>query len=225
MSEDQPPPAAVPPPPPAVPPPPAAAVPPPPPGVRRPWGGLDPTTLRPTLVVAALIAGLFFGSQVLNEAIPVNAGGGNGNGPVAPGTPVAIGDASRITPLRGWTVGRLEGGGLRLEKGFVVVDLFEADFEGPAAELARAYVDEILRPAATQLSATEPEVATGQGGSAARLTYSGLFTGAEGTIEGEVTVFASGDLAVVADAWAPLGQLAPLLSEVHDMLDLIEVQP
>jgi hypothetical protein len=189
-------------------------------GPRRAWGGLDPTTRRPTLVVAALIAGLFFGSQILNEAIPANAGG-NGGGD--PGTPVAIGDVSRITPLAGWSVGRLDGGGLRLEKGFVVVDLFESSFSGTAGDLARGYVEEVLRPAATQLSATEPQVATGEGGSAARLTYSGIFTGADGTIEGEVTVFVPSGGAVVADAWSPLGQLAPLLPEVHDMLNTIEV--
>jgi hypothetical protein len=173
------------------------------------------------VIVAVLIAGLFFGSQILNEAIPVHAGTGGRD----PGTPVSIGPNSQITPLRGWSVGELEGGGLRLEKGYVAIDLLSPDLSGSAADLARAYVDEVLRPAAEQLTATDPEVATGEAGSAARLRYAGIFTGANGTIEGEVTVFVASGATVVADAWSPQGELAVLLGEVHEMLDTIEVGP
>ncbi|NJD28028.1 MAG: hypothetical protein FIA92_06985 [Chloroflexi bacterium] len=217
------------------PPPPPVAVPAPPPapasapasavaqqvaaGSRRVWGGLDPTTRRPTLAVAILIAGLFFGSQVLNEAIPANAGGFDGG----PGTLVSIGPNSQITPLAGWTAGRLEGGGLRLEKGYVAVDLFAPSASGTAADLARSYVNDVLRPSAEQLTATDPQVASGEAGSAARLQYAGIFSGANGTIEGEVTVFVASGGAVVADAWSPQGGLAPLLDEVHLMLNTIEV--
>jgi hypothetical protein len=183
------------------------------------WGGLDPTTRRPTLVVAALIATLFFGSQIVNEAIPARAGVDGRD----PGTPVAIGPDAQITPLAGWSVGELDGGGIRLEKGFVAVDLFEPDFSGTAADLAQGYVDQVLRPAATQLTSTQPQVATGEAGSAARLTYSGIFTGASGTIEGEVTVFIASGAAVVADAWSPQGELAQAIDEVHEMLNTIEV--
>jgi hypothetical protein len=190
------------------------------PAVGRAWSGFDPATRRPTLVVAILIAGLFFGSQILNDAIPANAGDGRD-----PGSPVAIGSASQITPLGGWSVAELEGGGLRLEKGFVAVDLFQVDVDAGAAELAVSYVDEVLRPVADQLTAGDPAVVADETGSAARLRYAGIFTGANGTIEGELTVVVTGGRAVVADAWAPQGELAIRLDEVHEMLGTLEIGP
>jgi hypothetical protein len=217
--------------PPPAPPPPAAVAPPAAPPIttvagqqvaavtRRAWGGLDPTTRRATLIVAAIIAGLFFGSQILNEAIPANAGSD------VAGQPVAIGQIASIVPLSGWIASPGDDGSVRLEKGYVALDLFPSAFSGAPGALANAYVEEVLRPAATQLTVSEPQVAIGEAGSAARLTYSGIFVGANGTIEGEVTVFVAAGGAVVGDAWAPQNQLAPLVGEVHDMLGTLEVQP
>jgi hypothetical protein len=171
------------------------------------------------VIVAVILASAFFGSQVLNEALPAAQ-----SDLVVAGEPIAIGDATEITPLTGWAATSLEGGGIRLEKGVVVVDLYQEAFGQNAGELAEAYLDEVLRPAATQLTASEPEVASGANGSAARFTYQGIFTGAEGAIEGEVTALKSGGQGVVADAWSSQGELGTLLEEVRQMIETIEVQ-
>jgi hypothetical protein len=92
--------------------------------VRRP--GLDPATRRQTFIVAIVIAALFYGSSVLNEALPANAAD---QGTVAiAGEPLTIGDGVRITPVGGWVSSpQKEGSGIRLEKGIVVIDPLPGD--------------------------------------------------------------------------------------------------
>lgn len=183
---------------------------------KRP--GLDPATRRQTFVVAAVLASLFFGSQVLNEALPAVAT------TVTPGEAIDIGDGARITPLGGWVASAHENSaGIRLEKGVVVIDLYPETVGGNASALAQAYLDEVLKAGATQLTTTEFEVATGDNGTAARFNYQGLFEGVEVPIEGEVTAVFIGAQGIVADAWSRQGDLGSLLGEVHAMLESVEV--
>lgn len=192
----------------------------PPPTVvaRRP--GLDPATRFQTIVVAAVIAVLFWGSQILNEALPASA-----QGQVAPGEAAEIGDGAWITPRTGWVASPHDNGaGIRLEKGVVVIDLFPETFGGSAGALAKGYLDQVLEPGATQLTVTDIEVATTAMGTAARFSYQGIFEGIEVPIEGEVTALFIGRQGVVADAWSRQGDLASLLGEVHAMLETIEVR-
>jgi hypothetical protein len=135
---------------------------------------------------------------------------------------VQIGDGPTITPLDDWVASGHEGGGLRLEKGVVVVDLF-TQASADAGELAALYRDDVLRDQATQLTPGEVETVATDAGSGARFGYQGIFIGISGAIEGEVTAFVSGGSGIVADAWAPQGRLGVALEEVHAMLDSIEV--
>ena len=179
--------------------------------------GLEPGTRRQTYIVAAVIALLFYGSQILNEALPANAAD------PPPGAPVAIGEATRITPLEGWAVTAHDNGfGVRLEKGIVVIDLWQESIGEDARELASAYLDEALRPDSSQFTSSEIEVATTPSGTAARFTYQGFFTGVEVALEGEVTAIFVDGTGVVADAWSRQGDLGDLLGEVHDMLASVE---
>jgi hypothetical protein len=179
--------------------------------------GLDPGTRRQTYVVAAVIALLFYGSQILNEALPANAAD------PAPGTPVSIGETTQITPLEGWSVTAHDNGfGVRLEKGIVVVDLYQEAVGEDARELAAAYLDEVLRPDSSQFTSSEIEVVTASNGTAARFNYQGFFTGVEFAIEGEVTAIFVDGTGIVADAWSRQGDLGDLLGEVHDMLASVE---
>ncbi len=208
----------------SLPPPDAPAVPPAPPSVavaRRAVGGLDPATRRQTVIVAAVLAALFFGTQVLNEALPAAAA--PGEIAAQPGNPVPISANWQITPVDGWVASTHDSGnGIRLEKGLVVVDLFPETFDS-AGDLATAYLDEALKANATQLNATAIETSTAATGSAARFTYQGLFPENDGAIEGEVTAIVVSGQGVVADAWAAQGDLAGQIDEVHQMLDTIEV--
>jgi hypothetical protein len=205
--------------PPAAPPPTA----PPPPSLAHRVAGLDPATRRQTFIVAAVLGTLFFGTQILNEALPAAADATTIE--VAPGNPVAIGSGWQITPLDGWAASPHDSGtGIRLEKGVVVVDLFPQEFES-AGDLAQAYLDQALKANATQLTATDIETATANNGSAARFTYQGLFPESDGAIEGEVTAIVVSGQGVVADAWAAQGDLGGQIGEVHQMLDTIQVAP
>ena len=197
----------------------APAAPPPAPAVstaRRAMESLDPATFRQTLLVAASIALLFFGSPILNEAMPAIAKD-------APGQPVSIGEHATITPLEDWVASELQGGGRRLEKGAVVVDLYPqaATAAGPLATL---YRDDVLKGQSTQLTTSELRTVASAGSSGARFEYQGIFAGVQGALEGEVTAYVSGGQGVVADAWSPQGRLGPALSEIHEMLTTLEVR-
>jgi hypothetical protein len=166
---------------------------------------------------------LFFGTQVLDEALPAAASPGAIQ--TSPGDPISIGTGWQITPLTGWEASAHDSGsGIRLEKGVVVVDLSVESFDS-AGDLAAAYRDQVLKADATQLTVTDIETATAAGGSAARFAYQGIFPESDGSIEGEVTAVVAGRSGVVADAWALQGDLGGSLAEVHQMLDTIETAP
>lgn len=214
----------------AAPPPPAGApdpvvTPPPvqaaPPALRGSF--LDPTSLRPTVIVAIIIAALFYGTQILNEALPAAAS----EVPVSAGGSVEIGQGATIAPVAGWVASAHDGGdGIRLEKGIVAVDLFAETFGSSAVGLAQGYRDEVLKADTTQFTATTIETFTSRNGtSGATFRYQGVFTGIDVPIEGEVTVLYDGGVGVVADAWTRQGDLDDALREIHDMVDSIEVRP
>jgi hypothetical protein len=184
-------------------------------------GGFDPGTRRQTLIVAAILAAMFFGTQVVDEALPAAAS--PGEIATAPGDAVPIGEGWQITPLDGWVATSHDSGsGIRLEKGVVVVDLFPERYDA-AGELATDYLNQALKANATQLTASDIETATEPGGSAARFTYQGIFQEADGAIEGEVTAIVAGGNGVVADGWSDQGDLGGALDEIHRMLETIEV--
>lgn len=217
-----PPTAAAPDPPPAVAPaavtPPAVA-PPPVPAARSRLGGLDSATRRQTFIVAAVIAGLFYGTQILNEAIPASA-----KDQAAAGEAVVIGDGARLTPLDGWVASPHDSGtGIRLEKGVVAIDVYPETAGGTAGALVEVYLEQVLKADATQLTTTDTQTATTTNGSAARFSYQGMFSGVDTALEGEVTAVFVGGQGVIADAWSHQGDLASLLDEVHAMLETIEV--
>jgi hypothetical protein len=181
----------------------------------------DPGTRRQTVIVAAILATLFFGTQILDEALPAAASPSEIS--TAPGDAVPIGDGWRITPLDGWLASKHDSGsGIRLEKGVVVLDLFPEQYDSASA-LATDYLDQALQANATQLTASDIETVTVPGGSAASFAYQGIFPESDGAIEGEVTAIVSGQTGVVADAWASQGDLGAALGEVHQMLETIRV--
>ncbi len=194
---------------------PGSAAPAPTPPARR--FGFDPATRRPTVIVAAVIAALFFGSQLVNEALP------GGTAVVAAGETVNVGGAVTLTAVAGWQRTDLESGGVRLEKGTVVFDLFPETVTSNGRGLAEAYLEQVLRAASTELTSTDFELATEGTSTGARFRYQGIFTGAEGPIEGEVTAVVNGGNGVVADGWTRQGNLDTLLEEIRRMVASIEV--
>lgn len=184
---------------------------------------LDASSIRPTVIVAIIIAALFYGTQILNEALPAAAS----DVPISASGTVAIGDGAVITPVSGWSASAHDSGeGVRLDKGIVSVDLFAETFGNDARDLAAGYRDEVLKADTTQFTATPIETFTSSNGTpGARFRYQGVFTGIDVAIEGEVTVLFDAGLGVVADAWTRQGDLDDALGEIHRMLQSVVVRP
>lgn len=201
---------------------------------------LDPQGIRPTVAIAVFLIAFFFGSQILNSVIPARGGGpvgpmptpipggptptpiGPGPTPIGPGPTAQPGGASSITigPMTvqvpaGWQVVQRPDGSPRLAKGNVAIDVASTSFDGDASSLYRAFVNQLLAPAASGFSATEPTlVSIGGGRPAARGIYTGIF-GEGGQVEGHLTALVVNGQGFVFDAWGPVGSLRPLLDEIE----------
>ena len=175
------------------------------------------------MIIAIIIAALFYGTQILNEALPAVAS----EVPVSAGGVVEIGGGSTITPVAGWSASAHDSGnGIRLEKGIVVLDLFTETFGSSARELAEGYRDQVLAVDTTQFTATTIEPFTSALGTpGAAFRYQGVFTGVDVAIEGEVIVLFDAGLGVVADAWTRQGDLDDAVDEIQAMAETIRVRP
>ena len=178
---------------------------------------LDPAGVRPTIAVAALIALLFFGSQLVNAVIPGTGDvGQSGDGGVDIGV-------IRVQLADGWYVSD-EAGGTRVAKGSVAIDILDVDFEGDPSSLYEGFVAEALAPNATGFEATDPAlVVVGGGMPAARGGYAGIF-GQANEVEGQLTAFVVEGHGYVFDAWSHVGGLTRLLPEVELMIDSVQVR-
>ncbi|HEY7600462.1 MAG TPA: hypothetical protein VH741_11090 [Candidatus Limnocylindrales bacterium] len=186
-------------------------------------GRLDPAGVRPTIVLAVFLGALFFGSQVVNSAIPLPAAppGATAGPDGRPASSVDLGELTVQVPA-GW---QLTDGpvGPRLARGSVAIDIGSLAFNGDATSLYNAFVSEVLAPNATGLSATQPAlVQVGPGVPAVRGIYTGIF-GEGGQVEGHVTALVVDGTGYVFDAWGLVGTLRPLLPDVELVTDTLVV--
>lgn len=193
------------------------------------WLGLASGGWRGTIALAASIALLVLGTQIINAAIPTPTKGpqGPGNGDTG-GAGVTVAKRVVVHPASGWTVEGTLGTipGIRLTRGDVSLDVRETTWtEGGPATFLDSYIARIIKPDTTQFDLTSAEatvVANQYKG--IRATYVGLFKGVANPIEGQMTgvVFKDG-LAIVFDAWAPQGSLTGSLADIKTMIDTTEV--
>ena len=194
------------------------------------WGQLDPTGKRPTLLVAAALVALVIGSQFLNALVPVSrggGGGGGGGGQPAAGVPVAIGNGVWVTPPPGWVaVGTPVGlPGVRFQRGATTVEVGIASFSASPHELLTAYVNQVLAPTAQDVKVSEPvNVRAGNGRPTARSIYTASFKDVGTAVDGELSTQVENGIGIVVNGYAPKGQLAGSLAEVHAFVDTIEVR-
>lgn len=225
-----PPPAAAQPLPPAAPPAPSAVAPAP---VRssiltsfRPpnWLSLDPGGWRGTIALAASLALLVFGTQIINAAIPAPGA----TRPSDLGEGVTVSKRLVVHPVSGWKVdARLANmPGVRLARGAASLDVRETTFTGGGGgKFLAAYVKEVIAPDSTQFDLVSVDnVVIGGRFNAVRATYVGQFKNVAGLVEGQMTgiVFDDG-LAIVFDAWASQGTLAGSLPDVQRMIETMEI--
>jgi hypothetical protein len=195
------------------------------------WGQLDPTGKRPTIIVAIALVALVLGSQFLNALVPVSAGsGGGGAGSQRPpaGAPVDIGNGIRVTPPAAWEPVATPMGlpGVRFQRGACTTEVGIAGFDASPKDLLVAYVNQVLAPGTQNVNVSA--AATGVGGNGrpiARATYTGASKDLGTAVEGEITTQVTpGGIGIIVNAYAPQGQLAGCLGEVHQFVDTIEVR-
>ena len=143
------------------------------------------------------------------------------------GEPIEISGSVTIRPAAGWVeLQRLESPpGVRLVGGNEGNGFLDASVHPPAASAEEAvlrYVAEYLELQATQLSVGTVETMSVPGGSAAVVSYVGVFhladQGVEGTLEGEViAILGASETAVVVDAWSQEGLYATVQDQVAEM--------
>lgn len=174
--------------------------------------------LAPTLAVAALVLGIYFGSQALNALVREPAGGA----PRPAGEAVDLGPIEVVLPP-GWQFGASSSGAPSISKGSVAITLQTYGVSGDAQALYAAYVNDELAATATGFAATTPDAISVGGLPGARGAYNGVLAGV-GQAEGEVTVIVAGDQGYVFDARAPMGTLHVLRGEIDEMLDSVVVK-
>jgi hypothetical protein len=184
-----------------------------------------PTLAVFVVLMVVSLGGLFAvgaAEETLTETDP-------GADPAAsPRPPVVVAGGVSITPLEGWEEAeRFEDPeGVRLTKGTGTLDAAGFPFEGTPEELFDAYVEEILRPQASQLQTAEQLeiVHLDAGFTAVRGLYFGVFGDRNASIEGELTTaLVPGGIGVVFDGWAETGTYEFVRDEVNHMVQGLQV--
>ncbi|HYX79018.1 MAG TPA: hypothetical protein VE976_00245 [Actinomycetota bacterium] len=172
----------------------------------------------PSLLVTAVLAAVTFGGFGVGAALSQPAG-----------PAVVVAGVLRVQPLSGWELATRfdHPPGARLSRGNGNLDCAAVPFRGSALDLAREYVDQVLRPGARRLSVSssvEP-VRLASGLTGIRFGYVGTFGRAQVQIEGEVTAVVSPNgVGVVFDGWAPAGLLQYVLDDIRTMVDTARIR-
>lgn len=215
--------------------------PPPPPPPPQPVSAAHPAPAAPVahrdrkwlplLGILLVIAFVSFGGFVFagepRQVVP--------EGPVL-GDPIPVTGSVAIRPAEGWTPGEglsltLEGPGvtlegIRIDAGVAHLDVVGAAGAPQPVDIWNLYVQEFLALEAEQLQTSEQleSFTTATGAQGVRGSYVGVFPGVSSPLEGEISAVLLPDgTGVIADGWAPDGQLAPALEDMQAMVDSLEV--
>jgi hypothetical protein len=174
--------------------------------------------------VGGILLAIVFGTQLVNAALPTPGQGPGVDPAPVPGTPIEVAPGVRVYPQPGWI--QEAGSTNRLRKGPIALDVNvpSGSWADPGA-LYQAFVDQVLRQGATQLSATPGQVVQVRGGPGVQGTYVGTFQQVQQPVEGQVTAIIVNGRAIVFDAWSVQGQLGQGLHEVSLMIGTVEVAP
>ena len=195
--------------------------PPPPPPKERKWL----PTLGVLLVMVFVSLGGFVFAGEAQQAV--------GQPEPRFGDPVAVVEGLTIRPLESWQVGdpleiTLQGvvlQGVRLSGGAAVLDASAAPGASDPTGIWNVYVQDYLAAEAEQLRISDQleSFTTDQGIQGVRGSYLGVFPGVASPIEGEVAAIVMPDgLGVIAEGWAPEGQLVSHLEDIRAMTATLE---
>lgn len=147
--------------------------------------------------------------------------------------PVRVVEGLTIRPLRSWQVGDplqipLQGvtlQGVRVSGGAAVLDVTAAPGAGDPTGIWNVYVEDFVAAEAEHLRVSDElePFTTDQGIEGVRGAYLGVFPGVTSPIEGEVAAIVMPDgLGVIAEGWAPEGQLLSHLEDIRAMTATLE---
>jgi hypothetical protein len=147
--------------------------------------------------------------------------------PREPGQPIQLGPGVTITAPPEWSVEQPGGQppSLRLSNGIGQMYIAISPVSGDPVRQLQAYLDEVVRPQASQISTSEAQsIDLPSGNPAAYFAYLGTFEGVTAPLEGEVAaVVAPSGTAVVVDGWAPEGQFVSVQEDVRATVVSAEV--
>ena len=182
---------------------------PPPPKTPRRW--------PPLIGLLAVMLFVTFGG-FLFSGVPAGYAGD-----VQTGAPIEVSAGVLIQPADGWVLEeRIESPpGVRLIGGDAGNGFLDASIHpgsASARDVVQGYVTEYLEPQASQISVGSIEPLSLPGGSAAVVSYVGVFQGVDVTLEGEVIgILGSSGAAVVLDAWSQEGLYGAVQDQVAAM--------
>lgn len=201
----------------------AAAPAPPPPLVHREAKWI------PTLVVFLVVVAVVLGGVLAAGAV---GPAGPRVGPAQLGDqPIDVGFGVVFTPAVGWEVVRpaaetQPGSGISrvtLSRSPGAMDVYAVPGATDPQALLNDYVENALRPAATQLQLSTVELVELPGGPGARVVYLGTFEGVNVPLEGEVITVGGSQTGAVIDALAPEGAYLGVIDAVHLMAQTVRV--
>jgi hypothetical protein len=196
--------------------------PPPPPPPRAPGEARWVPTIVSLLVLMFVSFGGFLVTGKTGAATQESTGD-----PDAPDQPIELGPGVTIRVPPGWSAERVQGQppSLRLSNGIGQMYAAVSPVAGDPGQQLQAYLDEVLRPQASQIS-TSPAQAVDlpSGDPAFSIAYLGSFEGVNAPLEGEVAaVVAPSGAALIVDGWAPEGQFVSVQQDVRSTVVEAEV--
>lgn len=179
---------------------------------------LDRARLKPTILVAAIIAAVVLGGMGLDNSLAAPSAGR-----------VNIGGPVYLTARPGWVTtadGGASGSGVKLQKGNVIfVAQASPGYSGNAsAVLAEART--MLDDGSAQISFSAVEHPTFGGHPAAAVSFAAIVSSQERgsmTIEGVLICMVIDGNAVVIEAFAPQGAISLDIDDIKAMADSVEV--
>jgi hypothetical protein len=144
-----------------------------------------------------------------------------------PGQPIEIGPGVSILVPQGWSEEPVQGQppSIRLSNGIGQMYIAVSPVAGDPVQQLETYLDEVLRPQASQISTSPAQpIDLASGNAASYFAYVGSFEGVNAPLEGEVAaVVAPGGAALIVDGWAPEGQFVSVQEDVRSTVVNAEV--
>ena len=182
--------------------------------MEPPRAGPRPGRWGPVAGVLLVLAAVVLGGRAAGSALSV------------PGPPVQVGSGVSVRPLSGWRTVR-QGSAVLLTRGSGSLSVLPAGAGADPAELAGAYVRQVLAPNAQGLSLSQglQTVRLGDGQVGVRFAYQGSFRGQGRAtpLQGEVTAVVGPRAAAVFDAWAAPEVYEYERADVQEMVETAEV--